>query len=95
MNTTKPDKTKLGAVQRDELFAALREFLLERPDEDDYARVAHGLGMRRNTLAVAVHRLRHRLRELVEAELAQTTCNEDQFHDEMRELRTALDAAMG
>ena len=78
-----------------ELFVALREFLIERPDESDYARAAQKLGLRRNTLAVAVHRLRHRLRELVQTELAQTAGNENDFNEEMRELRDALGTALG
>ncbi len=45
------------------LFDQLQEFLTERPDEADYARAASALNLRRNTLAVAVHRMRHRLRE--------------------------------
>jgi RNA polymerase sigma-70 factor (ECF subfamily) len=77
-----------------ELFVALREFLIERPNEADYARVASMLGLRRNTLAVAVHRMRNRLRQLVQAELANTTGNENEFNEEMCDLRAALSAAM-
>jgi len=76
------------------LFVALREFLVEAPDEADYARAAQALGLRRNTLAVAVHRLRHRLRELVQAELAQTTSNENEFDEEVRALRASLGTAI-
>ncbi|HEY0180706.1 MAG TPA: sigma-70 family RNA polymerase sigma factor [Dokdonella sp.] len=73
-----------------ELFDALREFLVERPDEADYARAAEKLGLRRNTLAVAVHRMRHRLRELIEHELADTTSAETDLEAELRDLRDAL-----
>lgn len=52
------------------LFERLSEFLIEPPDDSDYARAAQDLRLRRNTLAVAVHRLRQRLRELVHEELA-------------------------
>ncbi|HZX91637.1 MAG TPA: sigma factor [Rudaea sp.] len=72
------------------LFEQLREFLTERPDEADYARAAAALNLRRNTLAVAVHRLRHRLRELVREELAQTTACKDDLDVELRELRATL-----
>lgn len=72
------------------LFEHLREFLTEAPDEADYARVAQALNLRRNTLAVAVHRLRHRLRELVRAELAETTARHSDLECELRELRAAL-----
>lgn len=72
------------------LFERLSEFLVESPDEADYARVAAELDLRRNTLAVAVHRLRHRLRELVREELAETTAGADEMDEELRALRGAL-----
>ncbi len=57
---------------KQELFGALRDFLFESPDSDDYARVSQRFGLSRNTVAVAVHRLRHRLQMLVTAEVSQT-----------------------
>ncbi|HXD84313.1 MAG TPA: hypothetical protein VN599_07765 [Rudaea sp.] len=72
------------------MFEQLREFLGERPDEADYTRVAETLHLRRNTLAVAVHRMRHRLRELVRDELAQTTANRTEMEAELRALRHSL-----
>lgn len=74
------------------LFERLSEFLVEAPDEQDYARAAADLQLRRNTLAVAVHRLRHRLRELVREELVETTTDRDGLDDELRRLRGALSA---
>lgn len=73
-----------------DLFDHLREFLTEAPDAADYERVAAALGLRRNTLAVAVHRLRHRLRELVRDELAQTSAARADLDLELRDLRDAL-----
>jgi len=73
-----------------DLFDALCEFLIERPDEADYARVAESLGMRRNTLAVAVHRLRGRLRELVCRELADTAAEGEDLEQELQQLRHSL-----
>ena len=72
------------------LFEQLAEFLTERPDEADYERAARALNLRRNTLAVAVHRLRHRLRELVRAELAQTIAAREDLESELRDLRATL-----
>lgn len=72
------------------LFEHLAEFLVERPDAADYARVAEAMKLRRNTLAVAVHRLRHRLRELVRAELTETTADAEDFERELRVLRETL-----
>jgi RNA polymerase sigma factor (sigma-70 family) len=76
------------------LFEQLSEFLTERPDDADYARVAAALNLRRNTLAVAVHRLRHRLRELIREELAQTTIDPAGLESEFRDMRTALGTAI-
>lgn len=76
------------------LFDALRDFLMEAPDDADYARVAAVMNLRRNTLAVAVHRLRHRLRELVREELAETTADRVELDGELRELRSALGAVL-
>ncbi|MBS0430896.1 MAG: sigma-70 family RNA polymerase sigma factor, partial [Proteobacteria bacterium] len=73
------------------LFERLREFLIEPPDESDYARAAADLNLRRNTLAVAVHRLRHRLRELVRAELTETTAGQAELEEELRLLRGSLE----
>jgi len=73
-----------------EMFEQLSEFLTERPDEADYERAARTLNLRRNTLAVAVHRLRQRLRELVRAELAQTTAAHEDLDVELRDLRATL-----
>ncbi|MGA9342004.1 MAG: sigma factor [Rhodanobacteraceae bacterium] len=77
-----------------ELFDALREFLIERPDEAEYARTAERLGLRRNTLAVSVHRMRHRLRDLIREELAETTSASVDLDAELLELRRALGAAV-
>ena len=76
------------------LFKQLSEFLIERPDEADYARVAHALNLRRNTLAVAVHRLRNRLRELVCEELADTAADNEDLERELEELRHCLGAVL-
>ena len=73
-----------------ELFERLSEFLIEPPDESDYARAAADLNLRRNTLAVAVHRLRHRLREMVREELLHTTANRAEMEQELRALRGSM-----
>jgi len=53
-----------------DLFEQLRDFLIEPPDRADYSRMAEAMCLRRNTLAVIVHRMRLRLRALIRAELA-------------------------
>ena len=87
-------RTEAAAAGKLDLYEQLREFLGERPDEADYERAAEALNMRRNTLAVAVHRLRHRLRELVRDELAQTTANRAQQDAEWRDLRRSFGRIM-
>lgn len=74
------------------LFQRLSEFLVERPDEAEYALAAAELNLRRNTLAVAVHRMRQRLRELVSEELLETTSSQAELANELRALRGSLRA---
>lgn len=83
-------RAEAGKSGKGELFEQVREFLTETPDPDDYARIAGEMKMRPNTLAVAVHRLRARLRELVRAELAETVADDADVVDEMRALRSVL-----
>lgn len=92
-------RVALGRLRREaeqagklELFQRLSEFLVERPDEAEYARAAAELNLRRNTLAVAVHRMRQRLRELVSEELLETTSSQAELADELRALRGSLQA---
>lgn len=75
---------KLGLVEQ------LEEFLFESPHADEYARAASTLGLRRNTLAVTVHRLRQRLAALVREEVAQTLIADDDLDDELARLGRRL-----
>ena len=88
-------RAEADAAGKGALFMQLREFLAEAPVEAEYERAARALNLRRNTLAVAVHRLRHRLRELVRAELAQTTTSRVELEAELRELRATLADVIG
>jgi RNA polymerase sigma-70 factor (ECF subfamily) len=78
------------AAGKAELFDALRDSLIESPDAEDYVRIGEHFGMRRNTVAVAVHRLRQRLRACVRAELADTVARSEDVDAEMEALRVAL-----
>lgn len=80
-------------ADKEPLFLRLRPFLLEFPEEDVYAAVALELGLRRNTLAVAVHRLRGRLQELVRAVVADTVDGRSETEGELRRMRTCLGQA--
>lgn len=75
---------------RGDLFARLSPYLAEPAEAADYRDIAQELGMRANTLAVSVHRLRQRLRELVRAEIADQTDGPDAADGELRTLRKAL-----
>lgn len=74
------------------LFDQLSGFLLEPADRREYSDLAERLGLRRNTLAVAIHRLRNRLREMVRAELVDTVDSPAALEDEMNALSSALAA---
>jgi RNA polymerase sigma-70 factor (ECF subfamily) len=57
---------------------------------EDYAALGRRLGMTPGAVAVAVHRLRLRLRELVRAEVAQTVGSAADLDEEMRSLLAIL-----
>jgi RNA polymerase sigma factor (sigma-70 family) len=80
---------------KDELFQRLRPFLLEPPDPAEYDAVGTALGLRRNTVAVAVHRLRARLQELVHEVVADTVEDRNEAERELRRMRNALEPAGG
>jgi RNA polymerase sigma-70 factor (ECF subfamily) len=85
---------RLRAEARDagklELFERLQDFLLEPPDRDDYERVAQATATRSNTIAVATHRLRQRLRELVMRELADTVSDPAETDEEYAQLLAVM-----
>jgi RNA polymerase sigma-70 factor (ECF subfamily) len=85
-NALRKLRDEAKAAGKAELFDALSVFIAERPDDADYERVAAKFGMRRNTLAVAVHRLRQRLRELIREQLAETSADNAELEHEMHEL---------
>jgi len=71
-------------------FEQLKTFLTNEPREGEYAAVAARLGTTNHSLAVSVHRLRQRYRELVRAEVANTVSSPTEVEDEMRHLYAAL-----
>ncbi|HEV8694020.1 MAG TPA: ECF-type sigma factor [Lysobacter sp.] len=73
-----------------ELFRQLSPHIGEPPLVDEYQRIGAQLGLRTNTVAVAVHRLRTRLRDLVHEELADICDGPDGVAAELRALREAL-----
>ena len=87
-------QAETAAAGKAALFDALCAFLIERPSETDYEHIASKLDMRRNTVAVAVHRLRQRLHALVREELTDTTADEAGLHGELNDLHPSLATAL-
>lgn len=73
-----------------DLFDALREFVADETEHRDYAEAAKRLGMTTGAVAVAVHRLRQRYRELLLAEVQSTIANPEHAEAELRHLVSAL-----
>jgi RNA polymerase sigma factor (sigma-70 family) len=79
------------AVDKLQQFNLLKAFLSNVAGEGDYAALAGPLGLDVGSVAVAVHRLRQRYREIVRAEIAQTVTSEAELKAEMSHLFAALD----
>jgi RNA polymerase sigma-70 factor (ECF subfamily) len=83
-------ETETERAGRGELFRRLRPYLVDDPDEGEYEAIAQALGARRNTVAVAVHRLRARLQEVVREIVADTANDPAEIDDELRSMRRML-----
>ncbi len=77
------------ARRKEYLFEALAPFL-EGVDVNEYEAVASRLGMKKGAVAVAVHRMRSRLQELLRAEVSQTVGTRADAEAELRELLESL-----
>lgn len=77
------------------LFARLQECLVESPEDDAYARIAAEFNTRPNTIAVAAHRLRQRLRALVREEVACTVADPADIDAEYSAVAAHLRTARG
>jgi len=69
-------------------FEVLKPFLTAESTDGGYQHAATELGVRTGTVAVTIHRLRRRFRQLVHAEVAQTVTNVSEVEDELRGLFT-------
>lgn len=72
------------------LFETLQGFLNQESDARGYGEIAARLQMRPGTVAVAVHRLRHRYRELVREEIARTVASPADLDSELRHFYASL-----
>ncbi len=76
------------------LFDALQHLLAEAPEADEYSRIGSVFGMSANHVAVAVKRLRDRLRALVGHELVDTLAPGADVEVELEWLKRALRAEL-
>lgn len=72
------------------LFAALKETLAGPRESQPYIVLAARLGMNEGAVKVAVHRLRKRYRELLQAEIANTVASPEEVEEEMKHLFRTL-----
>jgi RNA polymerase sigma-70 factor (ECF subfamily) len=79
----------VGAA-REGLFMGLKDTLAGERSEIPYRELAARLGMSEGAVKVAAHRLRHRYRELLREEIAQTVSGPDEVEEELRQLFDAL-----
>jgi hypothetical protein len=84
---------------RAEQFDALWNCMDGRATGEELDAIARAHGLRRNTVAVQLHRMRKRLRQLVRLELMATVGSREDLERELAELREGLgladDAAAG
>lgn len=73
-----------------ELFAALNPCLVGRRETQPYEQLAAEMKMSEVAVKMAVHRLRKRYRQLLRAEIAQTTSSVEEVEDELRHLFAVL-----
>ena len=73
-----------------EWFTALSGTLVGGRESQPYAALATQLAMNEGAVKVAVHRLRKRYRQLLRAEIAQTTASPEDVDDELRHLFAVL-----
>jgi RNA polymerase sigma-70 factor (ECF subfamily) len=71
-------------------FQGIAVFLGVEGNAAEYDAVAGRLGLTRGAVAVAVHRLRQRYRDLVRAEIAHTVTSGAELEDEMRYLLAVI-----
>jgi RNA polymerase sigma-70 factor (ECF subfamily) len=78
-----------------EQFEQLAPLLVEGDDGDGLRTLAAGSGLRGNTLAVRLHRMRQRLRQLVRLELVHTVGSREALEQELADLRGLARPASG
>ena len=76
--------------QKADLFEQLKPTLAGTRESEAYSRIAGRLGMTDGAVKTAVHRLRHRYRELLRARIAETVASPAEIEEELRSLFAAV-----
>ena len=84
-------KEEFDAAGKTRQFDILKVFLTDDTGFRDYAEPAGKLGMTTNAVAVAVHRMRDRCRELMYVEIARTVAGPEEMESEVRHLLATLE----
>jgi RNA polymerase sigma-70 factor (ECF subfamily) len=71
-------------------FEKLEPFLSAPPSDGEYAEIAQQLGISRNHVAVSIHRLGRRYRDLLREEVAQTVSEPSEIEEELAYLLKVL-----
>jgi len=83
-------RSEAESAGRAPLFNALSPFIAADPEPGVYEETSATFGMSKTAIAMAVHRLRLRLRELTREEVAETLSDRGNVDSEMQELMAAL-----
>jgi len=83
-------RSEARQTRHQDMYAVLAPFLGRDPAPGQCEDIAHALRVRPLTVAIALKRLRQRLRELADAELADTVSCADEFRDEQQALLAIL-----
>jgi len=83
-------RAEFAAEGKDELFGELKQFLTAAGAES-HAEVAAKCGMSEGAVKVAVHRIRHRYRQVLRSEIAQTVATPEEVDEEIRSLFAAFE----
>ncbi len=83
-------REEFRAAEKAELFEELKGFVGGDKSTASYAQMAKHLGLSEGTVKVTVHRLRHRFRELLRAEVAHTVARPEDIDVELRHLISVL-----
>jgi len=75
---------------RADLFDALKKTVWGEATDASYQKIGAELGMGEGAVKVAAHRMRHRYRELLRAEVARTVASSAEVDEELRDLAAVL-----